>query len=109
MTPGATTIRAAVLDHEGDSLAVTQLELEPPRTGEVMVRIHASGICHSDLSTIDGIMPTRLPAVLGHEGAGVIESVGPGVTQVRSGQRVALSWAPYCGRCENCLRELPHL
>ena len=54
-------------------------------------------------------MPTRLPVVLGHEGAGIIEAVGPGVTEVRPGQRVALSWAPDRGRCENCLRELPHL
>jgi S-(hydroxymethyl)glutathione dehydrogenase/alcohol dehydrogenase len=73
------------------------------------VRIHASGVCHSDLNAIDGTAATRCPAVLGHEGAGIVEAVGPGVTRVAPGQQVALSWAPSCGHCAECLDDLPHL
>lgn len=104
----ARSMRAAVLSDDG-TLEVTEVELSAPREGEVLVRIAASGLCHSDLSTLTGKIPSRLPAVLGHEGAGVIEGVGPRVHTVMPGQHVALSWAPYCGHCENCLRELPHL
>jgi Zn-dependent alcohol dehydrogenase len=65
-------------------------------------------VCHSDLNAIDGTAATRCPAVLGHEGAGVVEAVGPGV-ELAPGTHVVLSWLPACGRCEECLRELPHL
>ena len=102
-------VRAAVLDAVGGRLEVAELDLAPPQAGEVLVRLHASGVCHSDQNAIDGTAATPCPAVLGHEGAGVVEEVGPGVTRVRKGQRVALSWAPSCGRCEECLRDLPHL
>jgi Zn-dependent alcohol dehydrogenase len=74
----------------------------------VLVRLHASGVCHSDLNAIDGTAATRCPAVLGHEGAGVVEAVGPGVA-LPVGTHVALSWMPWCGRCEECLRDLPHM
>ncbi len=103
-----TTIRAAVLERTGARLEVTDVELAPPGPGEVLVRLHASGVCHSDLNAIDGTAETRCPAVLGHEGAGVVESTGPGVS-LASGTHVALSWIPACGRCEECLRDLPHL
>jgi Zn-dependent alcohol dehydrogenase len=73
------------------------------------VRLYASGVCHSDLNAIDGTATTPCPAVLGHEGAGIVEAVGPGVRSVRPGQHVALSWAPSCGACEECLRDLHHL
>lgn len=99
-------VRAAVLDGVGGDLAVTDLELEPPREREVLVRLHASGVCHSDWNAIDGTAPTRCPAVLGHEGAGVVEAVGPGVERVGVGDHVALSWAPWCGTCGECLRGL---
>ena len=102
-------IRAAVLERTGGSLALEELELEPPRDGEVLVRLHASGVCHSDQNAIDGTSPTRCPAVLGHEGAGVVEAVGAGVTRVRPGDHVALSWAPACGTCSECVRDLPQL
>jgi len=102
-------IRAAVLERTGGRLAVEGLELAPPGPEEVLVRLRASGVCHSDLNAIDGTSETRCPAVLGHEGAGVVEAVGPGVTRVRAGDHVALSWAPSCGGCEECLRDLPHL
>jgi S-(hydroxymethyl)glutathione dehydrogenase/alcohol dehydrogenase len=102
-------IRAAVLERTGAELAIEQLELAPPAAGEVLVRLHASGVCHSDYNAIDGTAETRCPAVLGHEGAGVVEAVGDGVTRVAVGDHVALSWAPSCGSCEECLRDLPQL
>jgi Zn-dependent alcohol dehydrogenase len=87
---------------------VTELELAPPAAGEALVRLHASGVCHSDLNAIDGTAETPCPAVLGHEGAGVVEAVGPGVA-LAPGTRVVLSWLPACGECSECRRELPHL
>ena len=72
------------------------------------MRLRAAGVCHSDLNAIDGTAETRCPAVLGHEGAGVVEAVGDGV-DLAPGAHVLLSWLPSCGRCEECLRELPHL
>jgi len=102
-------IRAAVLEHTGGPLEVGELELAPPGPGEVLVRLHASGVCHSDFNAIDGTAETRCPAVLGHEGAGVVEAVGPGVTRVGAGDHVALSWAPSCGECAECRRNLPQL
>lgn len=102
-------IRGAVLEAPGGQLQVTELELASPRAGEVLVRLHASGVCHSDQNALDGTAPPRCPAVLGHEGAGVVENVGTGVTRVRVGDHVALSWAPSCGACPECLRELPQL
>jgi Zn-dependent alcohol dehydrogenase len=88
---------------------VVDVELDAPKHHEVLVRLHASGVCHSDQNAIDGTAETRCPAVLGHEGAGVVEAVGPGVTAVAPGDRVALSWLPACGVCEECRRDLPHL
>jgi Zn-dependent alcohol dehydrogenase len=102
-------IRAAVLEETGGPMPVQELELAAPARHEVLVRIHASGVCHSDQNAIDGTAPTRCPAVLGHEGAGIVEAVGDEVTSVAVGDHVALSWAPSCGVCEECLRELPQL
>ena len=101
--------RAAVLERVGAPLAVHELELAPPGPGEVLVRLHASGVCHSDMNAIDGTAETPCPAVLGHEGGGVVEATGPGVTRIREGAHVALSWAPSCGHCAECLDDLPHL
>jgi Zn-dependent alcohol dehydrogenase len=102
-------IRAAVLERTGGPMTVTDLDLAEPGPGEVRVRLHASGVCHSDQNAIDGTAETRCPAVLGHEGAGIVEAIGPGVSSVAPGDHVALSWAPSCGHCAECLRELPHL
>jgi Zn-dependent alcohol dehydrogenase len=88
---------------------VVELDLAPPGRHEVLVRLHASGVCHSDQNAIDGTAETRCPAVLGHEGAGVVEAIGADVTAVAPGDRVALSWLPACGVCEQCRRDLPHL
>jgi S-(hydroxymethyl)glutathione dehydrogenase/alcohol dehydrogenase len=96
-------IAAAVLDAVG-SLRLEDVELDPPRRDEVLVRLLASGICRSDLSLIDGKWPAPLPMVLGHEGAGVIEAVGDGVDPARVGEPVVLTFTPACGRCRFCLQ-----
>ncbi len=103
------TTRAALLPAVGTRLRVVELDLAPPGPGEVRVRLHCSGVCSDDLNAFDGSIEVPCPAVLGHEGAGVVEEIGTGVTALGVGDHVALSWAPYCGHCEQCLRDLPHL
>ena len=102
-------VRAAVLPRTGVRVEVVDVDLAPPGPFEVLVRLGASGVCHSDLNAVDGTAETRCPAVLGHEGAGVVEAVGDGVSSVGIGDHVTLSWMPSCGRCEECTRDLPHL
>jgi S-(hydroxymethyl)glutathione dehydrogenase / alcohol dehydrogenase len=102
-------VRAAMLPAPGTPLRVVELELQAPGPGEVQVRLHASGVCQDDLNVLDGTVDVPSPIVPGHEGAGVVEAVGEGVEHVSRGDHVALSWAPYCGSCEECLRDLPHL
>jgi S-(hydroxymethyl)glutathione dehydrogenase/alcohol dehydrogenase len=97
-----THIRAAVLREAGDEAAIEPLELAEPRAGEVRVRIQASGVCHSDLHVRDGDWPRPTPIAMGHEGAGVVEAVGPGVRSLVVGQLVALSWLVPCGVCRSC-------
>jgi S-(hydroxymethyl)glutathione dehydrogenase / alcohol dehydrogenase len=97
------SVRAAVLLTLGEPSSVETLELAEPRAGEVRVRILASGVCHSDLHVRDGEWPRPTPVVMGHEGAGVIEAVGPGVTDRHVGQPVVLSWLIPCGECRACL------
>jgi S-(hydroxymethyl)glutathione dehydrogenase/alcohol dehydrogenase len=88
---------------------VEEVELDPPRRGEVCVRLAACGVCHSDLSVVDGTIPLPMPIVLGHEGAGVVEEVGEGVEGLAPGDHVVLSFIPICGRCHFCARGQPHL
>ncbi len=102
-------MRAAVLYEHDAPLVIEEVEVEPPKGGEVLVRVAASGVCHSDLHMIRGIHPSPLPAIPGHEGAGVIEEVGPGVTNVEPGDHVVLSWLPYCGHCRMCTRGRPNI
>ncbi len=97
-------VRAAVLEEVGRPAVVRELELIEPRAGEVRVRMLASGVCHSDLHVRDGEWDRPTPIVMGHEGAGVVEAVGPGVTTPRVGQLVALSWLIPCGICRSCRR-----
>jgi S-(hydroxymethyl)glutathione dehydrogenase / alcohol dehydrogenase len=97
-----TTTRAAVLRTPGRPVTVEELTIAEPRTGEVRVRILASGVCHSDLHVRDGAWPRPTPIVMGHEGAGVVEAVGPGVRSLSVGQPVALSWLVPCGVCRSC-------
>ncbi len=99
--------RAAVLERPGDPVRIEDLELGAPGAGEVLVRMTASGVCHSDLHVRDGDWERPGPIVMGHEGAGVVEAVGPGVTSVRVGQPVALSWLVPCGACRACGRGMP--
>jgi aryl-alcohol dehydrogenase len=95
------TITAAVVESEGADFALEEVDLDEPRPDEVVVKIEAAGICHTDLTVRDGGLPTPLPAVLGHEGAGVVERVGEGLKGLSEGDRVSLSF-DYCGRCPNC-------
>ena len=102
-------IRGVVLERTGGPLVVSELDLAPPGPEEVLVRLRASGVCHSDWNAVDGTVETPCPAVLGHEGAGVVEAVGERVARVAVGDHVALSWAPWCGECDECRRDLPQL
>ncbi|MBI2837215.1 MAG: Zn-dependent alcohol dehydrogenase [Acidobacteria bacterium] len=97
-------IRAAVVTAINSPLGVETLELDPPRQGEVLVRIAACGVCHSDYHLVTGGTRHALPVVPGHEGAGVVEAVGEGVAPVAPGDHVVLNWAPACGRCFYCQR-----
>lgn len=105
-----TTTRAAVLRRstaempfaKSVPLSVEEVELDGPGPGEVLVRIAAAGLCHSDLSVVNGDRPRPLPMVLGHEAAGVVEEVGAGVTDVAPGDRVVCSYVPSCGTCAAC-------
>jgi S-(hydroxymethyl)glutathione dehydrogenase/alcohol dehydrogenase len=101
-TRDATNIRAAVLREAGEPAVIESLTLAEPRAGEVRVRIGASGVCHSDLHVRDGDWPRPMPIAMGHEGAGVVEAVGPGVHSLSVGQPVALSWLVPCGACRSC-------
>jgi alcohol dehydrogenase len=84
-------------------LALEELELAPPGPGEVLVEIAAAGLCHSDLSVINGTRPWPIPLVLGHEAAGVVREAGAGVTDLKPGDHVVFSFLPVCGRCMNCV------
>ncbi len=96
-------IRAAVLEEFGRPLVVQEVDLAEPRAGEVLVRLVACGVCHTDLYTASGADPSGYaPCVLGHEGAGVVERVGEGVTLVVPGDHVVTLFAPECGRCVHC-------
>ncbi len=96
--------RAAVLNEVGGRLEIKILDLGDPREGEVVVKMSASGVCHSDWHLVTGDTRHPLPVVLGHEGAGVVVEVGPGVKDVNVGDSVVLNWAPYCGKCFYCLK-----
>jgi S-(hydroxymethyl)glutathione dehydrogenase/alcohol dehydrogenase len=101
--------KAAVLYGPKQDLEMEQLELLPPRDGEVLVRYVASGVCHSDLHLIQGLVSHPTPVVLGHEGAGIVEQVGPGVSGVQVGDHVLTSYIPSCGRCPWCAVGRPNM
>jgi S-(hydroxymethyl)glutathione dehydrogenase/alcohol dehydrogenase len=97
-------IRAAVLEEFGQPLVVQELDLAEPAPGEVLVRLQACGVCHTDLYTASGVDPSGYaPTVLGHEGAGVVEKVGDGVTSVAPGDLVVTLFSPQCRECDHCL------
>jgi alcohol dehydrogenase (nicotinoprotein) len=94
--------KAAVVLEYGKRIEVEELDLDGPQTGEVLIRYTHAGLCHSDVHVAHGDLPGRLPMVLGHEGAGIIEEVGPGVTRVKPGDHVVCSFIPNCGTCRWC-------
>src|SRR5918996_6263187 len=110
-------IKAAVLHeigkpqpYEGSQpLTVEELDLEGPGPGEVLVRVEAAGLCHSDLSVIEGNRPRPMPMALGHEAAGVVEELGPGVDDLRRGDHVVMVFVPSCGHCLPCSEGRPAL
>lgn len=102
-------IQAAVFYEPRVPFKIETLDLEPPRAGEILVKVAAAGVCHSDWHLMTGATKHPLPVVPGHEGAGVVEAVGPGVTRVKPGDHVALNWAPNCGTCFYCLNDRPSL
>jgi alcohol dehydrogenase len=110
-------IKAAVLNKMGlegpyarsKPLSIEEFELDPPEHGEVLVKIAAAGLCHSDLSVIEGNRPRPTPMVLGHEAAGVVEKVGPGVEDLTVGDHVVMVFVPSCGHCLPCAEGRPAL
>jgi S-(hydroxymethyl)glutathione dehydrogenase/alcohol dehydrogenase len=95
--------RAAVAWAAGQPLTIEEVDLEGPKPGEVLVRIVATGVCHTDAYTLSGADPEGLfPAILGHEGGGIVEEVGAGVTSVKPGDHVIPLYTPECGECEYC-------
>jgi alcohol dehydrogenase (nicotinoprotein) len=96
--------RAAVLRDVGKDFEIVELDLDEPKTGEVLIRLEASGLCHSDDHLRTGDIPVRYPIVGGHEGAGVVEKVGPGVERLKPGDHVVGSFLPVCGKCRFCAR-----
>ncbi|SVE12160.1 uncharacterized protein METZ01_LOCUS465014, partial [marine metagenome] len=103
-------IKAAVLRTQGkkhpfvvsEPLSVEEVDLDPPGEGEVLIKTRAAGLCHSDLSMINGMMQRKVPMIPGHEAAGVVEDVGNNVTICKAGDHVVLSFVPICGDCEFC-------
>ena len=103
-------IRAAVLNtmdaerpfSESRPLSIEELELDEPQQGEVLIRMTAAGVCHSDLSVVDGNRPRPLPMALGHEGTGIVEEVGSGVEGLEVGDHVVTVFLPRCEDCDNC-------
>ena len=102
-------MKAAVLYEVNTPLVVEDVELEDPKQGEVLVKVAAAGVCHSDLSFMEGRWKIAIPLVMGHEGAGIVEKVGEGVSSVQPGDHVIFSWVASCGVCRNCSRGKPYL
>lgn len=100
-------MKAALLEQQGRPVVIADVDIAPPGYGEVSVAVRYCGLCHSDLSIMDGVFPSEVPIVLGHEAAGVVEEVGPGVRALVAGDHVILSPVPPCGVCYGCLRGEP--
>lgn len=102
-------IKAALLQQPRTPFVIEELTLDEPRDGEVLIRVAASGVCHSDYHLVSGTTRHPMPCVAGHEGAGVVEAVGANVTRVKPGDHVVMSWTPDCGHCYYCLHGKPNL
>src|SRR5438105_15301859 len=109
MVTATESARALVMTAPGEPLRLADIEVDPPRRNEVRVRMAVAGICHSDLATLDGTFPAVAPMVLGHEGAGVVEAVGPGVQGLAVGDRVVMTNSVQCGACYQCRKGRPQL
>ncbi|MEN0011816.1 MAG: alcohol dehydrogenase catalytic domain-containing protein, partial [Solirubrobacteraceae bacterium] len=96
-------MRAAVLTEAGRPLSIEDVTVSAPLPGEVLVNVKASGLCHSDLTVMQGKQSHPVPVIMGHEAAGVVEAVGEGVTHVAPGDHVVTFPIPFCGECRNCL------
>lgn len=101
-------IKAAVQRDFNLPWKIEELELDEPKEGEVLVKLVASAVCHTDLHLFKGDLPHPLPCVPGHEGAGIVEKIGPGVTSVKPGDHIVIWMCPYCGRCRACLNGKPY-
>ncbi|XP_027693302.1 alcohol dehydrogenase 1-like isoform X2 [Vombatus ursinus] len=97
------TCRAAIAWTINAPLCIEEVEVDPPKAGEVRIKVFSSGICGSDNHILDGTFPVPLPAILGHEGAGVVESIGEGVSSVKPGDKVLMIGLPQCRKCDSCL------
>jgi S-(hydroxymethyl)glutathione dehydrogenase/alcohol dehydrogenase len=97
----------AIVSLDQDKVSVEEVQLDPPKAGELKIKVGACGVCHSDLSVVNGVLPLPKPIVLGHEGAGVVDEIGEGVTGFEVGDHVVLSFAPACGKCPSCHRKEP--
>ena len=102
-------MKAAILREVNKPLTIEEVSLDEPGPGQVLVKTAASGVCHSDLHFVEGLWPVPLPAVLGHEAAGVVEKVGADVTYVEPGDHVVLLFVPFCGSCRDCMVGRPYL
>jgi S-(hydroxymethyl)glutathione dehydrogenase / alcohol dehydrogenase len=102
-------INAAIFREINQPLTIEEVDIDQPGSREVLLRTVASGVCHSDLHCLRGALPTRTPAILGHEPAGIVEAVGDAVTAVKPGDHVIACTSIYCGDCVQCLHGRPHL
>ena len=100
-------MRAAILTEAHTPFRIESVAIDPPKAGEVLVKMAATGVCHSDWHLVAGKAPFPAPMILGHEGAGIVEAVGQGVTRVQPGDHVALSWKACCGECFYCRNDQP--
>jgi NDMA-dependent alcohol dehydrogenase len=102
-------IKAAVLREARKPLTVEEIELDPPQAGEALIKLTATGVCHSDVHVYTADLPVPGPIVLGHEGAGIVQEVGAGVTKVKPGDKVVMTFLPSCGHCRWCTTGRPNL
>jgi S-(hydroxymethyl)glutathione dehydrogenase / alcohol dehydrogenase len=102
-------MKAAVLYAPHTAQQIEQVDLDQPRQNEILIRLTHAGVCRSDHHVISGALPMPVPIVLGHEGAGVVEKVGPGVTRFEAGDHVSLNFTPFCGYCQHCNAGQPNL
>ena len=102
-------MQAAVLTEFNTPFQIETVDIDPPKAGEVLIKMAASGVCHSDWHVVEGLSYFPLPIICGHEGAGIVEAVGAGVTQFQPGDHVTLSFRACCGNCFYCQRDKPNL